>query len=163
MKITRQVFIDANIFTYLLTGHPTYGRSCQELLEKVEQGNIEAFISPLVIDEVSYVLMVQTARRTGGPQDARSRKKAMLHAWQDCLVPVHEFHGYLDVLISKGHLKVLSLDYSISKIALECAREYRLLPRDALHTACCKAFGIKEMATNDADFERVGFLNLWKP
>jgi predicted nucleic acid-binding protein len=163
MKITKRVFIDANIFTYLLTGHPTYGRSCQELLEKVEQGTIEAFISPLVIDEVSYVLMVQTARRTGSPNDARSMKKVMLHAWQDCLVPVNEFHDYLDVLISKGHLKVLSLDYSISKIALECASEYRLLPRDALHTACCKAFGIKEMATNDADFERVGFLNLWKP
>ncbi len=163
MKITRQVFIDAIIFTYLLTGHPTYGRSCQKLLEKVEGGTIEAFISPLVIDEVSYVLMVQTARRTGSPNDARSIKKAMLYAWQDCLVPVREFHGYLDVLISKGHLKVLSLDYSISKIALECASEYRLLPRDALHTACCKAFGITEMATNDADFERVGFLNLWKP
>jgi len=157
------VFIDAIIFTYLLTGHPTYGRSCQKLLEKVEGGTIEAFISPLVIDEVSYVLMVQTARRTGSPNDARSMKKAMLYAWQDCLVPVREFHGYLDVLISKGHLKVLSLDYSISKIALECASEYRLLPRDALHTACCKAFGITEMATNDADFERVGFLNLWKP
>jgi predicted nucleic acid-binding protein len=90
MKTTRQVFIDANIFTYLLTGHPTYGRSCQKLLEKVERGYIEAFVSPLVIDEVSYVLMVQTARRTGGPQDARSIKKAMLHAWQDCLVPVYE-------------------------------------------------------------------------
>jgi predicted nucleic acid-binding protein len=77
MKTTRQVFIDANIFTYLLTGHPTYGRSCQKLLEKVERGYIEAFVSPLVIDEVSYVLMVQTARRTGGPQDARSIKKAM--------------------------------------------------------------------------------------
>jgi len=34
--------------------------------------NIEAFILPLVIDEVSYVLMVQTARRTGSPNDARS-------------------------------------------------------------------------------------------
>ena len=70
------IFIDAIIFTYLLTGHPTYGRSCQKLLEKVEGGTIEAFISPLVIDEVSYVLMVQTARRTGSPNDARSMKKA---------------------------------------------------------------------------------------
>lgn len=163
MKTTRQMFIDANIFTYVLTGHPIYGRRCQELLEMVERGDIEAFISPLVIDEVSYVLMVQTARKTGSSQDARSIKRVMMDAWQDCLVPVGEFHGYLDVLLSKGHLKVLSLDYSISKIALECAREYHLLPRDALHTACCKAFGIKEIATNDGDFERIDFLNLWKP
>jgi predicted nucleic acid-binding protein len=75
MKITRQVFIDANIFTYLLTGHPTYGRSCQELLEKVEQGNIEAFISPLVIDEVSYILMVQTARRQEARKTQDQEKK----------------------------------------------------------------------------------------
>ena len=39
-------------------------------------------------------------------------------------MPVGEFHGDLDVLISKGHLKVLTLDYSISKIALECARDF---------------------------------------
>ncbi len=45
-----------------------------------------------------------------------------------------------------GHLKVLSLDYSISRIAFTCAKEYRLLPRDALHTACCKAYWISEMA-----------------
>ena len=67
MKITRQMFIDANIFTYLLTGHPIYGRNCQQLLEKVERGDLEAFISPLVIDEVSYVLMVQTGRNALPP------------------------------------------------------------------------------------------------
>jgi uncharacterized protein len=163
MKTTRQVFIDANILTYLLTGHPIYGRSCQELLEKVESGDLDAFISPLVIDEVSYVLMFQTARKTGGSQDAKSIKRAMFGVWRDCIAPVGEFYDYLDLLISVGHLKVLSLDYSISRIALQCAEEYRLLPRDALHAACCKAYGITEMATNDSDFKRVDFLNLWKP
>jgi hypothetical protein len=38
------MFIDANIFTYLLTGHPIHGRNCQQLLEKVENGDLEAFI-----------------------------------------------------------------------------------------------------------------------
>ncbi len=163
MKITRQMFIDANIFTYLLTGHPIYGRNCQQLLERVESGDLEAFISPLVIDEASYVLMVQTARKTGGSQDARSIKRATMADWQECLAPIGEFYEYLDLLISIGHLKVLSLDYSISRIALTCSKEYRLLPRDALHAACCKAYGIGEMATNDGDFKRVSFLALWNP
>ncbi|MBN1234848.1 MAG: PIN domain-containing protein [Methanotrichaceae archaeon] len=163
MKITRQMFIDANIFTYLLTGHPIYGRNCQQLLEKVESGDLEAFISPLVIDEVSYVLMVQTARKTGVSQDAKSIKRAMLADWQECLTPVGKFYDYLDLLISTGHLKVLSLDYSVSRIALKCAKEYRLLSRDALHVACCEAYGIREMATNDGEFKRVSFLTLWNP
>jgi hypothetical protein len=157
------MFIDANIFTYLLTGHPIHGRNCQQLLEKVENGDLEAFISPLVIDEVSYVLMVQTARKTGGSQDSKQTKQAMLADWQECLAPVGDFYEYLDLLISTGHLKVLSLDYSISRIALKFAKEYRLLPRDALHAACCDAYGIREMATNDGDFKRVSFLTLWKP
>lgn len=159
----RQIFIDSNIFTYLLTAHPVHGRACQQLLEKVENGDLEAYISPLVIDEVSYVLMVQTAKKTGGLIDSKSMKQEMFASWQKCLNPVSKFYDYLDHLISTGHLKVLSLDYSISRIALNCAKEYRLLPRDALHVACCKAYGIKEMATNDGDFKRVSFLNLWKP
>ena len=163
MKNTRSMFIDANIFTYLLTGHPIYGRNCQQLLEKVESGDLDAFISPLIIDEVSYVLMIQTARETDGSQNARSIKRAIMAEWQECLAPVGEFHDYIDLLISTGHMKVLSLDYSISRIALICAKEYRLLPRDALHAACCKVYGISEMATNDGDFKRVSFLNLWKP
>jgi hypothetical protein len=28
----RQIFIDANIFTNLLTGHPVHGRACQKLV-----------------------------------------------------------------------------------------------------------------------------------
>lgn len=163
MKNMKRIFIDANIFTYLLTGHPIHGRACQQLLERVENGYLEAYISPLVVDEVSYVLMVQTARKTKRIGDVRSIKQEMLAAWQECLAPVGEFHDYLDTIISAGHLKVLSLDYSISRIALECAKEHRLLPRDALHVACCKAYGIKDMATNDGDFRRVSFLTLWQP
>ena len=161
--ISRKMFIDANIFTYLMTGHPTYGRKCQQLLEGVESGGLQAFISPLVIDEVSYVLMFQMARKAGGSQDARSIKRAMMADWKECLAPVGEFYEYIDLLISTGYLKVLSLDYSISRIALKCAKEYHLLPRDALHAACCKAYGISEIATNDGDFNRVSFLTIWKP
>jgi len=62
MKSTNQVFIDANIFTYLLTDHPVYGKRCFDLLETVEQGDITGFISPLVIDEVAYTLMIQKAK-----------------------------------------------------------------------------------------------------
>jgi predicted nucleic acid-binding protein len=40
----RQIFIDSNIFTYLLTAHPVHGRACQKLLEKVENGDLEAYI-----------------------------------------------------------------------------------------------------------------------
>ncbi|MFQ6136690.1 MAG: type II toxin-antitoxin system VapC family toxin [Candidatus Hydrothermarchaeales archaeon] len=41
--------------------------------------------------------------------------------------------------------------------------KYRLLFCDAFHSACCKVYGIGDIATNDAYFERVGFLKVWNP
>ncbi len=87
-------------------------------------------------------------------------------SWQNSVMnaePVNDFYGYLDLLVSMGNLIVLNLDYSISRISLECAREYNLFPRDALHAACCRSYGIKRMATNDGDFLRIEFLDIWKP
>ena len=69
MKITREVFIDANIFIFSLTGHPVYGRSFQNLRKRLKEERSSVHL-PLVIDEVSYVLMVQTARKTAVHKDA---------------------------------------------------------------------------------------------
>ena len=98
-------------------------------------------------------ILYQMAERLG--QQAENRFKII-----DYSKAAWTIEDLSDYLISAGHLKVLSLDYSISRIALKCGEEYRLLPGYALHSACCKAYGIEEMATNDSDFKRVSFLTL---
>lgn len=102
MKTTNQIFIDTNIFTYLLTDHPVYGRSSFELLEKVELGDITGFISPLVIDEVAYILMIQKARTITGEIEIKNAKRVLAKFWNECLEPVKEFYRYLDQLITIG-------------------------------------------------------------
>ncbi len=62
MRNMNSTFIDANIFTYFLTNHPKHGNNCTRFLEMIENGKMAGFISPLVIDEVSYVLMIQKGR-----------------------------------------------------------------------------------------------------
>ncbi len=49
------------------------------------------------------------------------------------------------------------------KELVEVISEYLLLPNDALHVATMKRYGIKNIATNDPDFERVKWLKVWKP
>lgn len=107
--------------------------------------------------------MIQKAKAITGKCELKNTKKSLIEVWDDCLEPVNDFYGYLDQLISMGSLTVLSLDYSISRTSLEFVREYKLLPRDALHAASCKAYGIKKIATNDGDFRRLKFLEIWKP
>ncbi|MGB7531849.1 MAG: PIN domain-containing protein [Halobacteriota archaeon] len=42
-------------------------------------------------------------------------------------------------------------------------KKYGLLPNDALIAATCKQYGIAKIATFDADFERVDFLEVVTP
>lgn len=42
-------------------------------------------------------------------------------------------------------------------------KKYNLLSSDAIHVSSCMLQQIEYMASNDSDFERVVFLNLWMP
>ncbi len=65
-----------------------------------------------------------------------------------------------EILAYKG-IKVLGIGlYEV----IEARRMFGiLLGNDAVHAATCKAFGVSDIATNDADFERVSYLRIWKP
>ncbi len=132
-------------------------------MEKIENGSQIAYISPLIIDEVSYVLMIQKGKELTGIFDIQNVKLSIPRIWKETIEPVEKFYEYMDYLLSLGNLKVMILDYSISKSALLISKEYGLFPRDALHASCCKAYGIHDIATNDRDFEGIEWLNIWKP
>ena len=63
-----------------------------------------------------------------------------------------------------GNLRVdvLPVEYKCKEL-VEVISEYLLLPNDALHVATMKRYGITDIATNDPDFERVGWIKVWKP
>ncbi len=48
-------------------------------------------------------------------------------------------------------------------VVLESMKRYRLMSNDAIHVAAMEKRGITNIATNDPDFERVGWIKVWKP
>ena len=50
----------------------------------------------------------------------------------------------------------------IFAVALEFMKRYRLMSNDAFHVAMMKGHGITNIATDDPDFERVGWIKVWK-
>ena len=54
-------------------------------------------------------------------------------------------------------------DTKDANLVRSVAEEYRLLPNDALIAATCKQYGITKIATFDADFERIDFLEVITP
>lgn len=47
--------------------------------------------------------------------------------------------------------------------ARQLMQAYRLLSNDALHLAVMQKAGLRDLATNDADFDSIEALRLWKP
>jgi hypothetical protein len=66
-----------------------------------------------------------------------------------------------DILTSR--IVIIPLTIEIIKKSLDFSKKYRLLFSDAINAATCEIFNIKNIATNDRDFERVNFLKVWKP
>lgn len=51
-----RAFIDANVFIYALEKHPGYGEKAKTILEKVDAGEVDGYISTLVLLEVCWYL-----------------------------------------------------------------------------------------------------------
>jgi predicted nucleic acid-binding protein len=63
----------------------------------------------------------------------------------------------------KNKMIVLDITDTIFEIAKEVIKTNRLLPNDAVIAATCKHYGITQIATCDADFKRVEFLEIITP
>jgi predicted nucleic acid-binding protein len=61
------------------------------------------------------------------------------------------------------NLTIIGVTPAIFKDAVEIAQTSKLLPHDATHAAVAKEMNIRNIATNDEDFERLDFLSVWRP
>ena len=49
------IFVDTNILVYHLLEDELYGESCKNFLERVEEKEVTAFISPVVVSETLFI------------------------------------------------------------------------------------------------------------
>jgi predicted nucleic acid-binding protein len=155
------IFIDANIFLHhAFDSNPT----SVDFLKTVESFSLKAFTSALVIEEVMFKLVIQSASNYLGRvtlqgvkkflKDSRSREKVFK--------PVAEYREYLDTLKDFG-LGVLDLTDKDMALAIEKAKAYGLIMADAAHLAIMERKEISHIASSDNDFKAVSNITLWTP
>lgn len=160
-----QIFIDANIFTYLALGTVVYQDSCANFLNRVEQGEIQAVTSDFVLNEVFYALLVGKGSELLGTNRISTIKKRLgkdSALSTECYQVCRDFWGYLATLQALG-LHILHIGVREQELSLTLGSEYLLLPTDALHVATCQHHHIQHCATADAHLERVDWLHIWRP
>lgn len=155
------VFIDANIFLYEIFDDPVFGESSYDFMKKVESGELIGYTSTLVLDEVLFkMILMETSNKLDVPM---KNAVSFLKKHPDKLAVLRISWENIEKIQNMDNLRILGVSPAIFKDSVEISKASKLLPHDATHAAAAKSMNIRDIATNDEDFERMGFFHIWRP
>jgi predicted nucleic acid-binding protein len=154
------VFFDANTLIYHFGGDPQHGPACKALLDRVEQQRLAGHTSAHVLAEVAHRLMViEACGKFGWPtQGATARLRRRPAEVQQLAL----YRRSLDEITLIG-LAVHSLTAQLVSVAADRTKQYGLLTNDALIVVVMEQHKLTNLASNDADFDRVPGLTRYAP
>jgi predicted nucleic acid-binding protein len=154
------VFLDANTLTYHFQPHPTFGSACAGLVQSIEQGQLLGFTSTHVLSELSHRLMtIEAMSLLGWPAQGIGNR---LRTNPAEVQKLSAFQRALDA-VSQSKMRVLTIAPALLAAGAVLCRHVGLLTNDGLIVAVMQANGLTNLASNDADFDRVPGLTRYAP
>lgn len=152
-----RVFIDANIFIYHFSG---FSLECKALFDRIFRKELVAYTSTSVLAEVLHRLMIAEAIDKGYISPNQPAKKLKKHP--EIIRKLSDYNR--DVAkISTMNIEVLNS----TRLSLERSAHIRetvgLLTNDSLILATMKEMSLTKLATNDQDFERINWVDVYTP
>ena len=154
------VFVDANIFVYHFAPDPNFQSASSGLLQRIENRDVTGFTSTAILSEVAHRLMTTEAQArlpaSPGKRLARLRQNPAI------LQTLTTFHAAV-VNVLQSRVQVLTIPPPLILAAATISRQHGLFSNDALIVAVMQANGLSNLASNDADFDRVPGLTRYAP
>lgn len=149
------IFIDANIFIYGLSGQSA---ESAQFLERWLREDVTG-ITFETVNEATHRFMLAEGLAKG----LITRKTAKRLREQSKLIPtLSDYWVNVERLLSLNLLFV-PVTEEILRAAQSERQAFGLLTNDSMIVACMREYGIAFLATNDADFERVAGITVFKP
>ncbi len=127
-------FVDSNVFVYHLAADPTYGQKAKNIIEKIEAGE-ESTISTLVIAQVCSYLKWKGNEK---------------------IIPI--FLSLLKGLTSLQKIETSMLDFEEARSLQIQLNLPWVMWDDLIIAAQMKRLNIKEIYSNDKDFEKISWI-----
>lgn len=157
----KTVFLDANIFLYEVFDHPNFGDGSYRILKDVEEGILNGVTSTLVLDEVLFKMILMEAsnkfqislKDTASFLKKNPKKIPLLeNSWKD-----------IQRIQRIENLTIEGITPKIFESSVEIAKTNMLLMHDASHLAVMQSIGVIDIATNDAELDRIKGIKVWRP
>ena len=154
------VFVDANTLLYHFTADPKYGPACTELVERIERQELPGFTSTHVVSEVAHRLMtieasLRFSRPFAGIAPWLKKHPTAVQQLAQFRLAIQEVPRY--------HIHVLVIPADLLDPAAAISQGTGLLHNDALVVALMGQQGLANLASADADFDRVPGLTRYAP
>jgi len=154
------IFVDANVFVYHFAKKSRFNAASTAFLERIESRGVVGFTSIAVVQEAIHRLMIMEAVAT--VDDNVKNIVEYLKVHPDIVKKLGK-HRAIPEKIASFNLEIVSPNMDAIIRSQEMKRRYGLLSNDSLALQIMKDMKIKNLASNDADFERVNFIKLYKP
>ena len=160
IPLGESVFLDANVFVYDFGPDPSFGPPSRALLECIEQGKLHGYVSADVLHDVAHRLMTLEACQTLGWSYVGIGPRLRCHPAD--IQNLQRFRQALDEIVAIG-IHVLPIAVQNVLLAGDLSRQHGLLSGDALILAVMQSHGLTNLASNDADFDRVPGITRYTP
>ncbi|MBI2499613.1 type II toxin-antitoxin system VapC family toxin [Candidatus Woesearchaeota archaeon] len=130
MEESSTFYVDANIFVYSIVNNENLGNKCRLILNAIQNSTIVGITSCLTFDEILWSI----------------RK----------IDPESVIEAGVNIL--NLNLKFIEVNKTILYKTLEIMKEFNLKPRDAIHAATMKVYNIKNLISEDLDFDKIPWL-----
>jgi predicted nucleic acid-binding protein len=153
------VFLDANVFVYFFSSHTVFGPACQQLVKRIETGEIAGHTSTAVISELAHRLMTLEAMMRFG------RTSKVVDRLKKSPASVGQLSRFRQAVASipQSQIRVLTIPEGLVETAADVSQQTGLLSNDALLIAVMQANSLTNLASHDSDFDRVPGLTRYAP
>jgi predicted nucleic acid-binding protein len=154
-----RVYLDTNFIYCFIRPMPEYNYEILTFFKKIEEGRIHAYTCVSTFDELAYRLLLALIKDkyAVNPIDllrkcARDMMKEFYPKIQSVLLELKSFPN-LELLALTSH-ELFQMIYDLTYA--------KLMPRDMLHLAVMKNYGVSFIASDDRDFDGIeGVERIW--
>ena len=154
------VFVDENTFVYHFQPHRTWGAACNQFMTRLDQGLLVGYTSPQVLGEVAHRLMTMEACSLRGWSPRKVTTRLRHH--RGVIPTLTRFRSAIDGIL-QSQIQVVAITAPLMARTAVISQQFDLLTNDALIVAVMQHHGLTNLASHDADFDRVTGLTRYAP